>query len=167
MFVHKTGRKMALYAGTKCAWSFAWEGKKFCFWLGAKKKVCTGEKKHSPPTYHLVRPLGCVLWRCHCHYRRRSFSAVRQIKTYLRSSVTQQRLNNVMLMNVHKDLTDALDLVNILGGSLIVGACPSCPCMSMITEVGICVLTNCAVSASLAIINSTMRARSGDWDTQL
>ena len=43
----------------------------------------------------------------------RSFSAMRQIKTYLRSSMTQQRLNSVMLLNVHKDLTDALDLVNI------------------------------------------------------
>ena len=27
--------------------------------------------------------------------------------------MTQQLLNNVMLLNVHKDLTDALDLVNI------------------------------------------------------
>ena len=34
--------------------------------------------------------------------------------------MTQQRLNNVMLLNVHKDLTDALDLVNT--GRQFVGA---------------------------------------------
>ena len=40
----------------------------------------------------------------------RSLSAVRCIKTYLRSTMSQQRLNSVMLLNVHKDLTDGLDL---------------------------------------------------------
>ena len=40
----------------------------------------------------------------------RSLSAVRCIKTYLRSTMSQQRLNNIMLLNVHKDLTDGLDL---------------------------------------------------------
>ena len=39
----------------------------------------------------------------------RSLSAVRCIKTYLRSTMSQQRLNNIMLLNVHKDLTDGLD----------------------------------------------------------
>ena len=34
--------------------------------------------------------------------------------------MTQQHLNNVMLLNVHKDLTDALDKVNI--GRQFVGA---------------------------------------------
>ena len=43
----------------------------------------------------------------------RSLSAVRCIKTYLRSSMSQQRLNNIMLLNVHKDLTDELDLPTI------------------------------------------------------
>ena len=40
----------------------------------------------------------------------RSFSALRRIKTYLRSSVTQQSLNNAMLIFVHKPEADALDL---------------------------------------------------------
>ena len=33
--------------------------KKVCFWLGAKKKICTGEKT-IPPTYHLIRPLYAI-----------------------------------------------------------------------------------------------------------
>lgn len=32
----------------------------------------------------------------------RSFSALRRIKTYLRSTMTQQRLNNLMVLHVHK-----------------------------------------------------------------
>ena len=44
----------------------------------------------------------------------RSLSAVRCIKTYLRSTMSQQRLNNIMLLNVHKDLTDGLDLPTIV-----------------------------------------------------
>ena len=43
----------------------------------------------------------------------RSLSAVRCIKTYLRSTTSQQRLNNIMLLSVHKDLTDGLDLPTI------------------------------------------------------
>ena len=43
-----------------------------------------------------------------------SFSAIRCIKTYLRwSTMSQQHLNNRMLLNVHKDLTDGLDLPTI------------------------------------------------------
>ena len=40
----------------------------------------------------------------------RSFSALRRLKTYLRSSMSQQRLNHLMLLHVHKERTDALDL---------------------------------------------------------
>ena len=43
----------------------------------------------------------------------RSLSAVRCIKTYPKSTVSQQRLNNIMLPSVHKDLTDGLDLPTI------------------------------------------------------
>ena len=43
----------------------------------------------------------------------RSLSAVRCIKTYLRFTMSQQRLNNIMLLIVHKDLTDGLDLPTI------------------------------------------------------
>ena len=39
----------------------------------------------------------------------RSFSALRRLKTYLCSSMSQQRLNHPMLLHVHKECTDALD----------------------------------------------------------
>ena len=40
----------------------------------------------------------------------RSFSAMRHIKTYLRSVMSQERLNSLMVLHIHKDLTDSLDL---------------------------------------------------------
>ena len=43
----------------------------------------------------------------------RSFSALRRVKTYLRSTMTQMRLKNLMVLHVHKDKTDALDLTSI------------------------------------------------------
>ena len=43
----------------------------------------------------------------------RSFSAVRRIKTYLRSTMSQQRLNHLMLLHIHKKLTDDLNLVDV------------------------------------------------------
>ena len=43
----------------------------------------------------------------------RAFSTLRRLLTYLRSSMTEQRLNNCMLLHIHKDLTDDLDLHEI------------------------------------------------------
>ena len=43
----------------------------------------------------------------------RSFSALRRIKTYLRSTMSEERLNNVMLLHVHKDFCDNLDLLKV------------------------------------------------------
>lgn len=43
----------------------------------------------------------------------RTFSALKRIKTYLRNSMTQQRLNHCMLLHVHVTLTDQLDLTDI------------------------------------------------------
>ena len=42
-----------------------------------------------------------------------SFSAMRRIKTYLRSTTGQERLNHLMLLNFHKEKLDDLDLVFI------------------------------------------------------
>ena len=39
-----------------------------------------------------------------------SFSALRRVKSYLRSSMSQTRLNNLMVLHVHKTLTDGLNL---------------------------------------------------------
>ena len=43
----------------------------------------------------------------------RAFSSLRRIKTYLRSSMTVQRLNNLFMLYVHKTLTDSLDLESV------------------------------------------------------
>ena len=43
----------------------------------------------------------------------RTFSALRRVLTYMRASMTEQRLNNCMLLHVHKDITDSLDLVTV------------------------------------------------------
>ena len=40
----------------------------------------------------------------------RTFSALRRVKTYLRSTVTQTRINNLITIHVQKERTDALDL---------------------------------------------------------
>ena len=43
----------------------------------------------------------------------RSFSALRRLKTFLRSTMSQERLNHTMLLYVHKGRTDTIDVVNI------------------------------------------------------
>ena len=43
----------------------------------------------------------------------RSFSAMRQVKTYLRSTMRQERPNNLMLLHVHNERTDLLKLAEI------------------------------------------------------
>ena len=43
----------------------------------------------------------------------RSFSVLRRVKTYLRSTMTEERLNSVVLLHVHKDKTDSLNLTDV------------------------------------------------------
>ena len=43
----------------------------------------------------------------------RSFSAMQRLYTYLRTTMTQNRLNNTMVLHVHKEKTDSLSLVDI------------------------------------------------------
>ena len=40
----------------------------------------------------------------------RCFSALKRIKTYLRNSMTEERLNNCMILHVHREKTDQLNL---------------------------------------------------------
>ena len=44
----------------------------------------------------------------------RSFSALIRVKTYLRSTMNQDRLNYLMLLHVHKGMTDGLHIQHIL-----------------------------------------------------
>ena len=41
-----------------------------------------------------------------------SFSALKHVKTYLRSSMTQSRLNHLMILHMHKEISDSLNLVH-------------------------------------------------------
>ena len=43
----------------------------------------------------------------------RSFSVARRIKTWLRSTMTTKRFNNLSILSVHKELTGSTNLVNI------------------------------------------------------
>ena len=43
----------------------------------------------------------------------RAFSSLRHLLTYLRSRMTEKRLNNCLLLDIHKDLTNSLDLKEI------------------------------------------------------
>ena len=42
-----------------------------------------------------------------------SFGALRRVKTYSRNTMSQQRMNNLMLLHVHKDIVDSLDLRSV------------------------------------------------------
>ena len=44
---------------------------------------------------------------------KRSFSSLRRLKSYLRSTMTQTRLNNLMVLHVHSNLTDKLSLTEV------------------------------------------------------
>lgn len=43
----------------------------------------------------------------------RSFSSLRRLKTYLRSTMQQQRLNHIAVLSVHHGLLDGIDLVKV------------------------------------------------------
>ena len=43
----------------------------------------------------------------------RSFSALKRVKTYLRSRTRHSRQNHLMMLHVHKDRTDAFTLVDV------------------------------------------------------
>ena len=43
----------------------------------------------------------------------RSFSALRRVKSYLRSRLTQEHLNHFIILHAHKELTDAVDTLAI------------------------------------------------------
>jgi hAT family C-terminal dimerisation region len=44
----------------------------------------------------------------------RSFSSLRRLKTYLRSTCGQRRLNNIAICHVHKDVLDELNVNDLM-----------------------------------------------------
>ena len=51
--------------------------------------------------------------------RGHSFSALKQVKTYLCSTTGEGRLNHLMLLHAHKELADGIDMVEV--ANLFVG----------------------------------------------
>ena len=51
----------------------------------------------------------------------RSFSSLRRVKNYLRATMSQTRLNSLMVLHVHKSLTDSLSLIDI-GNDFVKGS---------------------------------------------
>ena len=43
----------------------------------------------------------------------RTFSTLRRLKTYLRASMTQRRLNNLLISATHKERTDSINIMEI------------------------------------------------------
>ena len=43
----------------------------------------------------------------------RSFSAMKRVKSYLRATMTDNRLNHLMTIHIHKHLTDEMNLLSI------------------------------------------------------
>ena len=50
----------------------------------------------------------------------RTFSALRRLKTFLRSTMTQPRLNHAMTLHVHKERTDEIDLDEVANSFICV-----------------------------------------------
>ena len=53
--------------------------------------------------------LKAVLYNIISSTSQRTFSVLKRLLTYLRSTMTKKRLNNCMLLHVHKDITDQID----------------------------------------------------------
>ena len=43
----------------------------------------------------------------------RTFSALKRVFTYVCSTMTEARLNNCLLLHIHKELTDTLDIFTV------------------------------------------------------
>ena len=50
----------------------------------------------------------------------RSFSSMRRLKSYLRSTINQSRLNHVMILHLNKEKVDSLDL-DVIGNEFVEG----------------------------------------------
>ncbi len=48
----------------------------------------------------------------------RSFGALQRVKSYLRSTMSQSRLNHLMVLHYHQDMADILDL-KVIGNEYI------------------------------------------------
>ena len=67
-------------------------------------------KKSFPNIYTVLCILGTIpVTSCECE---RSVSVLRRLKTYLRNTMTQSRLNGLALMSIHRDVD--IDYENVI-----------------------------------------------------
>jgi len=76
--------------------------------------LCSSEKHISPiiefipDLVKLIKIVLCMpMTSCTCE---RSFSGLRRLKTYLRATMSQERLNHIAVLNIHSDVANSLDL---------------------------------------------------------
>ena len=73
----------------------------------------TDTAKHMKEVVPLVKLLLVLLSSSSCSAER-SFSALRRLKTYIRSTMSVSRLNHVTVLHIHKTLTDKLNINSIV-----------------------------------------------------
>jgi len=70
----------------------------------------------------------------------RSFSCLRDVKTYLRNSMNQDKLNHVAVLHVHQERADELDLLEVAND--FVCKCDTTPNLRLIS-IGLTEMKNC------------------------
>lgn len=75
------------------------------------QNLSPAQKRHMPQVVILAKLL--LVMPATNAVSERSFSALRRVKTYLRATTTQKRLNHIMLMHIHKERTDKIDLIKV------------------------------------------------------
>ncbi len=71
-----------------------------------------GVLKDMLPSVHKLLRLMCTI-PITSATSERTFSTMKRINTYLRSSMTEKCLNNCLFLNAHKELTENLDIILI------------------------------------------------------
>ena len=77
-----------------------------------KIKTCPESEKELIPNIMRIIKLLLINPATSCSPER-SFSTARRLKSWLRSAMTSQRFNGMALLNVHKECTDQLDLMEV------------------------------------------------------
>ena len=77
-----------------------------------KIKTCPESEKELIPNIMRIIKLLLINPATSCSPER-SFSTARRLKSWLRSTMTSQRFNGLALLNVHKECTDQLDLMEV------------------------------------------------------
>lgn len=78
----------------------------------ALRLICAGERCLIPDVITLMKL--CLVLPASTASAERSFSALRRVKTYLRSTMNQARLNHMLILNAYKEMVDDLDINKLL-----------------------------------------------------